>query len=172
MSMTGVAVDDKCLDMWQLLKTKQIKCCNFKLTKNFQRIEVCQDTIIQRNPRDPPNPQFFEHWCTTLPANECRYSIYDVEMGIDLGAGLSTSTRNKLVFVTWAPASAKIKDKMVSAGSKDAIKKKFDGIQIEWQLNDQQDYEASALIDDLQCLPDVKTSGRIVLFEGRKTDEW
>lgn len=172
MAMSGVTVDDHCVQIWQLMKTKKIKCANFKLTKDMKKIVVDEGSIIERSPRDPPNPAYFEHWTRSLPENECRYSCYDVEIGIDLGAGLSTGSRSKLVFVTWAPGTAKIKDKMVSASSKDALKKKFDGIQIEWQLNDEQDFEASAIIEDMQCLPDIKTSGKVSVFEGRPVGDW
>ena len=172
MSMSGVAVDDECVKVWQLLKTKKIKCANFRLTPDYKKIIVEEGSIIPRNPRDPPNPEYFEKWTSSLPENECRYSCYDAEIGINLGAGVSTGSRSKLVFVTWAPSTAKIKDKMVSASSKDAIKKKCDGIQIEWQLNDEQDYEPSAIIEDMQCLPDIKTSGKISVFEGRPVSDW
>ena len=51
-------------------------------------------------------------------------------MKIDMGAGLPQGTRTKLTFVVWAPSTASIKQKMVSASSKDALKKKFDGVQV------------------------------------------
>lgn len=47
-----------------------------------------------------------------------------------MGSGLPQGTRTKLVFVVWAPQSASIKQKMVSASSKDALKKKLDGVQV------------------------------------------
>ena len=47
-----------------------------------------------------------------------------------MGSGVSDGTRTKLVFVVWAPQTASIKQKMVSASSKDALKKKLDGIQV------------------------------------------
>jgi len=172
MSMSGVSVDDECVKIWQAMKTKKIKCANFKLTPDYKKIVVEQSSIITRNPRDPPNPAYFEKWVESLPENECRYSCYDAEIGINLGVGVSSGSRSKMVFVCWAPGTAKIKDKMVSASSKDALKKKFDGIQIEWQLNDEQDYEASAIIEDMQCLPDIKTSGKIAVFEGRPVGDW
>lgn len=172
MSMSGVTVDDECVKVWQLLKTKKIKAANFRLTPDYRQIVVEEGSVIQRHPRDPPNPDWFEQWSNSLPQNDCRYACYDVEIGINLGAGVSTGSRSKLCFVCWAPSTAKIKDKMVSASSKDALKRKFDGIQIEWQLNDEQDFEAATLIEDMQCLPDIKTSGRIAVFEGRPVDEW
>lgn len=85
---------------------------------------------------------------------------------------MNIGSRNKLVFIVWAPQSAKIKDKMVTASSKDALKKKFDGIQIEWQLNGSDEYEAGALIESLSTSPDIKTSGKIAQFEGLPVGDW
>ena len=108
--------------------------------------------------------------------------IFDVEMKIDMGAGLPQGTRTKLTFVVWAPSTASIKQKMVSASSKDALKKKFDGVQVrfkslvlvcrrllqvEWQLTGRDELEASDRISDLSSLPDIRTSGSgIIAFEG------
>lgn len=172
MAMSGVSVDDQCVQMWQLLKERKIKACNFMVTKDFKKIVVDENSIIQRHPRDKPNPRHFETWTNNFPENECRYSIYDVEIGIDLGAGMNVGGRNKLVFCVWAPSCARIKDRMVTASSKDALKKKFDGIQIEWQLNGNDEYEASALIESLSNSPDIKTSGKIALFEGLPIGDW
>ena len=51
-------------------------------------------------------------------------------MQIDMGSGVPPGNRTKLVFVVWAPATATIKQKMVTASSKDALKKKLDGFQV------------------------------------------
>jgi cofilin len=110
------------------------------------------------------------------------FRIFDVEMKIDMGPGLPQGTRTKLTFVVWAPSTASIKQKMVSASSKDALKKKFDGVQVrfkslirvcrrllqvEWQLTGRDELEASDRISDLSSLPDIRTSGSgIIAFEG------
>lgn len=172
MAMSGVGVDDQCVNMWQLLKERKIKSCNFRFSKDGKKIVVEEGSVQERRPRDPANPQWFENWTQMLPENECRYSIYDVEIGINLGSGMSTGSRNKLVFCVWAPSSAKIKDRMLTASSKDALKKKFDGIQMEWQLNGPEDYEGSAIIDNLKNLPDIKTSGSLSNFEGLPISDW
>lgn len=138
----------------------------------MSRIVVEEESIIERSPRDQPQPNWFDTWTSTLPENECRYAIYDAEIGIDLGSGMSAGSRNKLAFVVWAPMTAKIKDKMVTASSKDGLKKKFDGIQVEWQLNSPEEFEASALIESLSTSPDIKTSGRITYFEGLPVGDW
>lgn len=172
MAMSGVSVDDQCVQMWELLKQRKIKGCNFMLTKDMKKIVVEENTVIGRNPREATQASWFESWTQSLPENACRYAIYDVEVGLDLGGGMSTGSRNKLVFCVWAPMTAKIKDKMVTASSKDGLKKKFDGIQVEWQLNSAEELEASQLIESLMNSPDIKTSGKITHFEGLPVGDW
>ena len=75
MAMSGVTVGDECVQMWELLKQRKIKCCNFKLTKDMKKVEIEEGSVITRSPRDPPNSSHFEQWTSSLPENECRYSI-------------------------------------------------------------------------------------------------
>lgn len=90
-------------------------------------------------------------------------------MKIDMGSGLPAGIRTKLVFVVWAPATATIKQKMVTASSKDALKKKLDGFQVEWQLTGRDELEVTDRISDMSCLADIRTSGGgIISFEDRK----
>merc|ERR1711937_749609 len=128
---------------------QKIKACNFKLSDNLKEIIVDEGSEIAKD-----TPGAWKAWASSLPEKECRYAIYDVEMKIDMGSGLPQGTRTKLVFVVWAPQSA-------------SLKKKMDGVQVEWQLTGQDELEASDRIHDLQCLPDIKTSGNgIISFEG------
>merc|ERR1712226_1516274 len=138
MAMSGVAVNDQCIKMWEKLKLKKIKACAFKLSSN-------------------------------LPEIECRYAIYDVEMMVDLGSGLPPGVRTKLTFIAWSPEKSKIRQRMVFSSSKDAVRKKLDGCQVDWQLTGADELEASDRIDDLSTLSDIKTSGNgILIFEGIK----
>jgi len=164
MAMSGVSVQDQCVKMWEKMKTSKIKACQFKLSDNNKEIVVVEDSVIERNTADS-----WKKFTSSLPDNQCRYAIYDVEMSIDLGAGLPPGTRTKLTFIVWSPQSSPIKQKMISASSKDALKKKLDGCQVEWQLTDQSELEVSDRVDDLKVLPDIKTSGNgILMFEGIK----
>lgn len=164
MAMSGVKVNDACIKQWELLKQGKIKACNFKLSDNMKEIVVCEDSQIKKGTENP-----WKEWTESLPEKECRYAIYDVEMSIDLGAGVPAGKRTKLVFAVWAPSTASIKQKMVSASSKDALKKKFDGVQVEWQMTGRDELEAADRISELSSLSDIKTSGNgILLFEGIK----
>jgi len=164
MAMSGVTVNDACIKMWEQMKTGKIKACMFKLSDNFKEIVVDEGSVIEKNA-----PDAWKRFTSSLPETECRYAIYDVEMSIDLGPGIPAGVRTKLTFISWAPEKSKIRSRMVSASSKDALKRKFDGVQVEWQLTAADELEASDRISDLAVLPDIKTSGGgILLFEGIK----
>merc|ERR1711990_1316411 len=96
MAMSGVTVQDQCVKMWEKMKTSKIKACQFKLTANNKEIEVVGDSVIEKGTEGA-----WKKFTSTLPENQCRYAIYDVEMSIDLGAGLPPGTRTKLTFIVW-----------------------------------------------------------------------
>ncbi|KAJ3025466.1 UNVERIFIED_CONTAM: cofilin [Siphonaria sp. JEL0065] len=73
----------------------------------------------------------YEKFISLLPESEGRYGVYDFEF--DNG---SEGIRNKLVFFLWAPDTAPIKARMVYASSKQAIRQRLDGINIEIQATD------------------------------------
>jgi cofilin len=74
-------------------------------------------------------------WATTP-----RYIVYDLEIDTDEGK------RQKIVFITWNPSNAKVKQKMIYAGTQSELKKKLNGIQIEIQATDLSEIEESAII--------------------------
>jgi len=143
------------------------------MLQDSKKIVVEESSIIYKDSKkQPPNPEHFEIWKSNLPDDKCRYSIYDIDVAIDLGSGMSSGGRNKMIFVVWAPMAARIKDKMVTASSKDGLKKVFDGVQIELQINSPEEYEAAALIDYVKNLSDIKSSGKITHFEGLPIGDW
>ena len=89
------------------------------------------DVSIVVDKTAPPSATFND-FVASLPANECRYAIFDFEYELSAADGL----RQKILFVVWAPDTAKIKDKMLTASSKDALKKKLVGISVEVQATD------------------------------------
>lgn len=82
----------------------------------------------------------YDEFATSLPKDSCRYCVYDFEYESSAGEGL----RNKILFYVWwvvaiilrSPDSSKIKQKMLYAASKDALRKKLDGIYTEIQCTD------------------------------------
>ncbi|KAJ3254980.1 cofilin [Boothiomyces macroporosus] len=75
----------------------------------------------------------YDDFLALLPKDGCRYAVYDFEYNTGDGP------RNKL-----SPDSAKIKQKMLYASSKDGLRKKLDGVYTEIQCTDPSEvsYEA------------------------------
>eukprot|EP01101_Sappina_pedata_P007249 TRINITY_DN37_c0_g1_i4.p6 TRINITY_DN37_c0_g1~~TRINITY_DN37_c0_g1_i4.p6 ORF type:complete len:138 (-),score=90.68 TRINITY_DN37_c0_g1_i4:157-570(-) len=126
---SGVAVNEDVLQKFQDLKLgHSIRYALFKLNDELK--EVIVDTVAAPTAT-------YQEFVSKLPANDCRYGIFDFEYEVDGGR------RNKILFVVWAPDSAKIKAKMLYASTKDAIRKKLVGVGTEVQATDlaEIDYE-------------------------------
>ena len=119
---SGVKVAPECLEAFQTLKLgKKTKYIIYKLSDDLSQIVVAKTS-------DSPS---FDDFLAELPAQDCRYAIYDFEFEKE-GEG----KRNKIIFFGWSPDEAKIKSKMVYASSKDAIRKGLVGISTEIQGTD------------------------------------
>jgi len=118
---SGVAVAPNCVSTFQELKLrKQLKFIIYAL--NDTKTEV----VVHKT-----SSSFdYEEFLGDLPENECRWAVYDFEY--DNGEG----KRNRLLFYSWSPDTARIKEKMVYAASKDALRKSLDGIASEIQGTD------------------------------------
>ncbi|KAL7749493.1 cofilin [Sorochytrium milnesiophthora] len=118
---SGAGVNDACVTTFGELKLKKAsKFIVFKLTDDNTEIVV---------EKQSPSTSYDE-FLSSLPENECRYAVYDLEF--DKGEGV----RNKIVFIAWSPDNAKVKQKMVYAASKDYLRKKLVGIATEVQGTD------------------------------------
>lgn len=119
---TGIGVNDECLTKFHELKLRHLH--------RFMIMRIGDDlkTVIVEKTADQGT---WEEFIAALPKQDCRYGVFDFEYEA-VGGG----KRNKLVFVVWAPDTAKVKAKMLYAGSKDTLKKKLEGIQTEIQATD------------------------------------
>ncbi|KAF9054900.1 actin depolymerizing factor [Panaeolus papilionaceus] len=118
---SGVTVNDKCLAVFQELKLKKAhKYVTFTISKDNTEIVVDSTST---------NPDY-DDFIGNLPETECRWAVYDMEFEKDGGK------RNKLVFVSWSPDDAKIKQKMMFASSRDALRRSLVGIHVEVQGTD------------------------------------
>lgn len=119
---SGVGVNADCLTAFQELKLgKKTKYIIFSLNK--EKTEI----VVEKSSSSSDYEDFVED----LPGVECRWAVYDLEFEKEEGG-----KRNKLVFVSWSPDNAKIKDKMVSASSRDAIRRSLVGIAVEIQATE------------------------------------
>lgn len=118
---SGVAIQDKVVEVFQDFKLKKsYRYILFKLSDDFTSIEV--DKTSEKGT--------YEEFVKSLPKDACRYAVFDFEYSTNDGP------RNKLLFYTWSPDTAKIKQKMIYASSKDGLKKKLDGVYTEIQCTD------------------------------------
>jgi cofilin len=131
---SGVAVDDEVIETFNSLKLKHtLRWATFKLNGDSTKI-VLDKTA-------PPNSTYDE-FVKALPADDARYAIYDFEFSKE-GEG----TRNKILFVVWAPDKSKIKNKMLIASSKDGIRKKLVGIGTEIQATDYSEIDQKEVLE-------------------------
>lgn len=83
----------------------------------------------------------FSEFVNTLPPDECRYIVYDVE-----GQGASGTLQSKLLLISWVPESATIMHKMLYSSSKEALKLDLKLTKQDMLVNDR-----SELTYDLAC---------------------
>jgi len=130
---SGVAVDDAVLAKYQELKLgHSLRYALFKM--NADQSSVVVDTTAGPSAT-------YEEFVKALPPNDCRYAVFDFSYEADGGQ------RNKILFVVWAPDSAKIKAKMLYASTKDAIRKKLVGVGCEIQATDLAEIDREAVLE-------------------------
>jgi len=130
---SGVAVDEGVLAKYQELKLgHSLRYALFKM--NADQSAVVVDTTAGPSAT-------YEEFVKALPPNDCRYAVFDFVYEADGGQ------RNKILFVVWAPDSAKIKAKMLYASTKDAIRKKLVGIGTEIQATDLAEIDREAVLE-------------------------
>ncbi|KAE8664027.1 Actin-depolymerizing factor 1 [Hibiscus syriacus] len=72
-----------------------------------------------------------EEFTASLPADKCRYAIFDFDFTTD-----ENCQKSKIFFIAWEPDTSRVRSKMVYASSKDRFKRELDGIQVELQATD------------------------------------
>ncbi|ORY73909.1 cofilin [Protomyces lactucae-debilis] len=138
MPASGVILSDECVKAFNELKLgKTLRYVIYTFNSN-------NTEIVVEHKSDSGD---WEDFTAKLPENECRYAVYDVkyEKGGD-------GVRSKLVFIFWAPDTAKVKSKMVSASSKDTIRRALNGVGIEVQATDSSEVEYDAVLEKVQRL--------------------
>ncbi|KAJ3021976.1 cofilin [Thoreauomyces humboldtii] len=132
---SGVGVQDTAVEAFQDLKLKKkYRYIIYKINDAYTEI-VVEKTVETSGDVD------YEHFVSSLPTNDCRYCVYDFEFGTGDGV------RNKILFFTWSPDTSKIKQKMLYAASKDALRKKLDGVFTEIQCTDLSEVSHEAVLD-------------------------
>ncbi|CAN6812244.1 unnamed protein product, partial [Brassica oleracea] len=120
---SGMAVHDDCKLRFLELKAKR--------THRFivYKIEEKQKQVVVEKVGEPVLS--YEDFAASLPAEECRYAIYDFDF-----VTTENCQKSKIFFIAWCPDVAKVRSKMIYASSKDRFKRELDGIQVELQATD------------------------------------
>ncbi|ESK95225.1 actin depolymerizing factor [Moniliophthora roreri MCA 2997] len=130
---SGVQVNPACLQEYQTLKLgKKIKYIIFNL--NDAKTEI----IVEKKSESSN----YDDFLADLPEGDCRWAVYDFEFDKE-GAG----KRNKLCFFSWSPDDAKVKQKMLFASSKDALRRALVGIAVEIQGTDSSEVAYESVLD-------------------------
>jgi len=130
---SGVAVNSDCLNVFQELKLrKKHKYIIFGLSPDKTEIISLKTGTSTE----------YEDFLADLPENQCRWAIYDLEFQKEEGG-----VRNKIIFYHWSPDDAKIKDKMVFASSRDALRRSLVGVAVEIQGTDNSEVAFETVLD-------------------------
>ncbi|WAR60587.1 hypothetical protein PtB15_9B526 [Puccinia triticina] len=121
--LLGVTVNPQCMhDFIDLKLKKKSKYIIYAISDDSKEI------VVEKVSESTSYDTFLED----LPSGSCRYAVYDFEYALTETEG----KRNKLCFFTWSPDDAKIKNKMVYAASKRALREALVGIGLEIQGTD------------------------------------
>lgn len=136
---SGVAVNDECKTSFQETKLgHKYRYVVYALNDTLKEI------IVEKTAE--PSATYDDFLADLKKAEEkqqCRFAVFDAEFSTKDG-----QPRNKIVFFMWSPERALIKQKMVYAASKDALKKALgEGIAKEIQANDHGDLTWSNVLE-------------------------
>ncbi|KAI4837112.1 actin-depolymerizing factor 2 [Plasmodium brasilianum] len=118
--VSGVRVSEECIYEFNKLKVKHLhKYMIF-------RIENCEEIIVDILEQDPDLKSLDDiiiGISNHLKKTECRYIVADMPIPTPEGV-----LRNKIYFIFWSPDSARAKEKMLYASSKESLVRKINGI--------------------------------------------
>mmetsp|Transcript_11077 Transcript_11077/g.20032 ORF Transcript_11077/g.20032 Transcript_11077/m.20032 type:complete len:146 (-) Transcript_11077:1603-2040(-) len=136
---SGVAVAPECLEKFNDVKRRTYRGVILKINDTMTSIDV-EKTL------EPIEGAASEKWAATvkeLPESDCRFLIYDFEYEHQ---GLPKS---KLIFMKWAPETAKIKAKMIYASSQEGCLNSMEGIGRQLQCTDEDEAEYETIVKTL-----------------------
>ncbi|KAJ0870797.1 putative actin-depolymerizing factor domain, ADF/Cofilin, ADF-H/Gelsolin-like domain superfamily [Helianthus annuus] len=120
---SGMAVHDEC----------KLKFLELKAKRTFRyiifKIEEKQKEVIVEKVGDPT--QSHADLAADLPTAECRYAVFDYDFVTE-----ENCQKSRIFFIAWSPDTARVRNKMIYASSKDRFKRELDGIQVELQATD------------------------------------
>jgi cofilin len=83
----------------------------------------------------------YEDFCSEMPENDCRYGVIDLDFKT-----VDDRPTSKLVFITWNPDTAAVRNKMLYSGSKEALKTALNGVGIHINATDHSELDLESTI--------------------------
>ena len=127
---SGVALDPLCIEKFNGLKKREWRGVVLKINDELTEIgvEKCLDppTVTGKTPEED-----WKDAIETLPENDCRFVLYDFQYEHQ---GLPKS---KIIFLKWAPETAKIKSKTIYASSQEGCLNQMEGVGRQLQATDE-----------------------------------
>jgi cofilin len=122
---SGVTVKDEvCTEYLQLKMKHCYTYIQMKISPDNQFIVM--DKVVEKAE--------YEDFVAQLPEKEGRYAVFDFNCKLENG-----TDKKGLIFFQWCPDAAPVRTKMLFASSKDSLKKKLEGIFMEFQASDLSD---------------------------------
>ena len=135
--MSGVAVAEDCLSVFNKVKmrSKGLQWATFRVEENEGSVLTAATGEVSGD---------YDDFIAALPESECRYAIYDYKY-----VNADDCEFSKLVFVVWNPDSARLKNKMLYASTKDFFKSRLSGIAVEIQATDYDEVSEAELRENI-----------------------
>lgn len=131
---TGVVVDDDVATTFNMFKLQQGE----KLRYYIYMIKDKKTIVIESKGE---RSKTYEDFCAALPADDCRYGLIDLDF-----TTVDDRPTSKLVFITWNPDTASVRNKMLYSGSKEALKSTLNGVGIHINATDQAELDLETSI--------------------------
>ncbi|KAL8565185.1 hypothetical protein ACOMHN_003972 [Nucella lapillus] len=133
---SGVGIKDECLKAYD-----EVKMGHQWLYIIYRVSEDLQIIVEEKGGHDKTYTDFVEKLKEAEKLKQCRYAIFDVRfMQGDV-------PQEKLAFFLWSPDCASIRQKMLYASSKQALRNNMRGIHAEIQCTDDSDLAMSNILE-------------------------
>ncbi|ETW02545.1 hypothetical protein H310_06030 [Aphanomyces invadans] len=140
---SGVGVSDAAVNTFNNFK---LQAADHKFRYVTFKIENNEFVVDKTGPREHTYEDFAKALAGDLtapnPVYECRHGVIDLDCTSKDGRSVA-----KLVFVSWSPENASIKNKMVYSSSKEALKSVCVGVGIFLNATDASELEFATIAD-------------------------
>ncbi|KAJ2848428.1 cofilin, partial [Coemansia brasiliensis] len=144
---SGIEVSSDCTEAFQLIREHKCKFAIFKISDD--KLSVVVENTSNEARKDasgndiPLLDDMYEEFLARIPKDEGRFAVYDFDYEVEGGK------RNRLLFYSWAPDSASIKNKMLYASTKQNFSNKLTGVAANIQATDESDLSHESVLEKM-----------------------